>query len=97
MTCECPFGAHLLQLELKRILTKPDRIIVGTDNPCTTELRKSLYEPFNRSRDHVISMDIRSAALQPTPIRQQRPTDRIPSVFWTLPVARSPVGALRPD
>jgi UDPglucose 6-dehydrogenase len=28
---------------------KPDRIIVGTDNPRTTELLKSLYEPFNRS------------------------------------------------
>ena len=42
---------------------KPDRIIVGTDNPRTTELLKSLYEPFNRSHDRVISMDIRSAEL----------------------------------
>ncbi len=42
---------------------KPERIIVGTDNPRTTELLKSLYEPFNRSRDRVISMDIRSAEL----------------------------------
>ena len=38
---------------------KPDRIIVGTDNPRTTELLKSLYEPFNRNHDRVISMDIR--------------------------------------
>mgnify|MGYP001554530787 CR=1 FL=1 len=29
---------------------KPDRIIVGTDNPRTTELLKSLYEPFNRNQ-----------------------------------------------
>ncbi len=42
---------------------KPDRIIIGTDNPRTTELLKTLYEPFNRNRDRVISMDVRSAEL----------------------------------
>jgi UDPglucose 6-dehydrogenase len=42
---------------------KPDRIIVGTDNPRTTELLKALYAPFNRSRERVIAMDIRSAEL----------------------------------
>jgi len=42
---------------------KPDRIVVGTDNPRTTELLRSLYEPFNRSHDRLISMDIRSAEL----------------------------------
>ncbi len=42
---------------------KPDRIIVGTDNPRTTELLKTLYEPFNRNHDRVIAMDIRSAEL----------------------------------
>jgi len=42
---------------------KPDRIIVGTDNPRTTELLRALYEPFNRSHDRVIAMDIRSAEL----------------------------------
>ena len=42
---------------------KPDRIIVGTDNPRTTELLKSLYEPFNRNHDRLIAMDIRSAEL----------------------------------
>ena len=42
---------------------KPDRIIVGTDNPRTTELLKTLYEPFNRSHERVISMDVRSAEL----------------------------------
>jgi UDPglucose 6-dehydrogenase len=42
---------------------KPDRIIVGTDNPRTTELLRALYEPFNRNRDRLISMDIRSAEL----------------------------------
>jgi len=42
---------------------KPDRIIVGTDNPRTTELLRALYEPFNRNRDRLISMDVRSAEL----------------------------------
>jgi UDPglucose 6-dehydrogenase len=42
---------------------KPDRIVVGTDNPRTTELLRALYEPFNRNRDRMITMDIRSAEL----------------------------------
>lgn len=42
---------------------KPDRIIVGTNNPRTTELLRTLYEPFNRSHDRLISMDVRSAEL----------------------------------
>lgn len=42
---------------------KPDRIIVGTNNPRTTELLKALYEPFNRNHDRVIIMDVRSAEL----------------------------------
>ncbi|MCH9695869.1 MAG: UDP-glucose/GDP-mannose dehydrogenase family protein [Gammaproteobacteria bacterium] len=42
---------------------KPDRIILGTDNPRSTELLKSLYEPFNRNHERVISMDVRSAEL----------------------------------
>jgi UDPglucose 6-dehydrogenase len=43
--------------------TKPDRVIVGTDNPRTAELLRNLYEPFNRNRDRVIVMDVRSAEL----------------------------------
>lgn len=42
---------------------KPDRIVIGTDNPRTTELLKALYAPFNRSHDRIIAMDIRSAEL----------------------------------
>ncbi len=42
---------------------KPDRIVIGTDNPRTAELLKALYSPFNRNRDRVIAMDIRSAEL----------------------------------
>jgi UDPglucose 6-dehydrogenase len=42
---------------------KPDRIIIGSDNPRTSELLKALYAPFNRSRERIIIMDIRSAEL----------------------------------
>ena len=42
---------------------KPDRIIVGTDNPRTAELLRALYEPFNRNHDRMLVMDIRSAEL----------------------------------
>ncbi|MGD2168435.1 MAG: UDP-glucose/GDP-mannose dehydrogenase family protein [Gammaproteobacteria bacterium] len=42
---------------------KPDRVIVGTDNPRTAELLRALYEPFNRNHDRLIVMDIRSAEL----------------------------------
>jgi UDPglucose 6-dehydrogenase len=42
---------------------KPDRIVIGTDNPRTTELLKALYTPFNRSHERIIAMDVRSAEL----------------------------------
>lgn len=42
---------------------KPDRIVVGTDNPRTAELLKALYDPFTRSRDRMIVMDVRSSEL----------------------------------
>jgi UDPglucose 6-dehydrogenase len=38
---------------------KPDRVVVGTDNPRTTELLRALYEPFTRNHDRLIVMDIR--------------------------------------
>ena len=42
---------------------KPDRIIVGTDHARATELLRELYAPFNRNRDRLIVMDVRSAEL----------------------------------
>ena len=42
---------------------KPDRIVIGTDNPRTTELLRALYAPFNRNHDRLVCMDIRSAEL----------------------------------
>ena len=42
---------------------KPDRVVIGTDNPRSTELMRALYEPFTRNHDRLIVMDIRSAEL----------------------------------
>src|ERR1700761_2729605 len=42
---------------------KPDRVVVGTDNPRTTELMRALYEPFIRNHDRLVVMDIRSSEL----------------------------------
>jgi UDPglucose 6-dehydrogenase len=42
---------------------KPDRVVVGSDNPRTTELLRALYEPFTRNHDRLIVMDLRSAEL----------------------------------
>ncbi len=42
---------------------KPDRVVVGTDNPRTAELLRTLYEPFTRNHDRMIVMDVRSAEL----------------------------------
>jgi UDPglucose 6-dehydrogenase len=40
---------------------KPDRIIVGVDDAQSAETMRQLYAPFNRNRERLIVMDIRSA------------------------------------
>ena len=42
---------------------KPDRVIIGTDNPEAEEIMRNLYAPFVRTGKPVIVMDIRSAEL----------------------------------
>ena len=42
---------------------RPDRIVVGTDNPRTLELLRVLYAPFNRNHERMVAMDVRSAEL----------------------------------
>jgi UDPglucose 6-dehydrogenase len=42
---------------------RPDRVVVGADNPRVIELMRALYEPFTRSRDKIICMDVKSAEL----------------------------------
>lgn len=40
---------------------KPDRIIIGVDDAQSAEVMKQLYAPFNRNRDRLVVMDVRSA------------------------------------
>ncbi|WP_045046648.1 UDP-glucose dehydrogenase family protein [Rouxiella chamberiensis] len=42
---------------------RPERIVIGTDNPQSIDPIRELYEPFNRNHDRMIIMDIRSAEL----------------------------------
>ncbi|MDG1819905.1 MAG: UDP-glucose/GDP-mannose dehydrogenase family protein [Porticoccaceae bacterium] len=43
--------------------TRPDRIIVGTESTRVEEMMQELYAPYNRQRDKLIFMDVRSAEL----------------------------------
>ncbi len=43
--------------------TRPDRIVIGTDNPRTAELMRALYAPFNHNHDRIVVMDVRSSEL----------------------------------
>jgi UDPglucose 6-dehydrogenase len=42
---------------------KPDRVVIGTDNPKALEVMKELYRPFTLNHERFISMDIPSAEL----------------------------------
>jgi UDPglucose 6-dehydrogenase len=42
---------------------RPDRIVVGADNPEAVEKLRRLYAPFNRNHDRIVAMDVRSAEL----------------------------------
>ena len=42
---------------------RPDRIIIGTSNPTSEAKLRELYAPFNRNRDKIVVMDVRSAEL----------------------------------
>jgi UDPglucose 6-dehydrogenase len=42
---------------------RPDRIVIGSDDPESTALMRDLYAPFQRNHDRVIVMDARSAEL----------------------------------
>lgn len=42
---------------------RPDRIIIGTDSARAEEVMRELYEPFNRNREKILVMDVRSAEL----------------------------------
>ena len=42
---------------------RPDRIVLGADDPRAAEKLKRLYAPFNRNHDRFVVMDVRSAEL----------------------------------
>ncbi len=42
---------------------RPDRIVVGADDPRAVELMRQLYAPFQRSHERLVVMDVRSAEL----------------------------------
>ena len=42
---------------------RPDRVVIGSDSPAAAIGLERLYAPFNRNRDRIVHMDIRSAEL----------------------------------
>lgn len=42
---------------------RPDRIVLGVENPAAADRLKRLYAPFNRNHDRFVVMDVRSAEL----------------------------------
>ena len=42
---------------------RPDRIVLGSNNPASIERLRKLYAPFNRNHDRIVAMDVRSAEL----------------------------------
>lgn len=42
---------------------RPDRVVVGTDDPGALRLLRNLYAPFIRNHDRLLVMDVRSAEL----------------------------------
>jgi len=42
---------------------RPDRIVIGSSSPDAVEQLKRLYAPFNRNRERIVVMDVRSAEL----------------------------------
>jgi UDPglucose 6-dehydrogenase len=42
---------------------RPDRIIIGTEDPHSLQVLQELYAPFNRHHRRIIAMDVRSAEL----------------------------------
>jgi UDPglucose 6-dehydrogenase len=43
--------------------TRPDRIVIGSENAWATRLMRELYGPFNRNHEKLVEMDVRSAEL----------------------------------
>jgi UDPglucose 6-dehydrogenase len=66
--CDHPFGIAANPEFLKEgaaveDFMKPDRIILGAEDPGVVEVIKELYDPFVRTGNPMITMDIRSAEM----------------------------------
>ena len=42
---------------------RPDRIVIGTEDPNALATLRELYAPFNRNHERIVAMDVRSAEL----------------------------------
>ena len=42
---------------------RPDRVVIGSDDPQATQVMRTLYAPFQRNHDRLLVMDVRSAEL----------------------------------
>jgi UDPglucose 6-dehydrogenase len=42
---------------------RPDRVVVGSDDPQATQTMRALYAPFQRNHERLLVMDVRSAEL----------------------------------
>jgi UDPglucose 6-dehydrogenase len=42
---------------------KPDRVVIGADNPAVVEIMKEIYNPFMRTADRILVMDPASAEM----------------------------------
>jgi UDPglucose 6-dehydrogenase len=42
---------------------RPDRIVIGADDPAAVTTLRRVYAPFNRNHDRIVTMDVRSAEL----------------------------------
>jgi len=42
---------------------RPDRVVLGSDDPRATQAMRALYAPFQRNHDRLLVMDVRSAEL----------------------------------
>lgn len=65
---DCPFAVasnpeFLKEGDAVNDFMKPDRIIIGTDNPRAVEVLRLLYAPFVRTSDRILVTDARSAEL----------------------------------